>query len=97
VLNAQTQLTTARSNLVVGEFSYISAVSDFQRATATETKYNDIFDDPLGHPSTLTTNEAKRASRARVDSPLDPNKPATAKAKRESLTPPQGKVSAPER
>ncbi|HWC18624.1 MAG TPA: TolC family protein [Terriglobales bacterium] len=97
VLNAQTQLTTARSNLVVGEFSYISAVSDFQRATATETKYNDTFDDPLGRPRTLTTNEAKKASRARVDSPLDPNKPATAKAKRESLIPPQGKVSTPER
>ena len=97
VLNAQTQLTTARSNLVVGEFSYISAVSDFQRATATETKYNDRFDDPLGRPGTLTTNEAKRASRARVDSPLDPNKPATAKAKRISLEPPQGKVSTPER
>jgi len=97
VLNAQTQLTTARSNLVQAEFSYISAVSDFQRATATETKYNDTFDDPLGHPKTLTADEAKKATRSRVDSPLDPNKPATAKAKRESLGPPQGKVSVPER
>jgi outer membrane protein len=93
VLNAHTQLTTARSNLVQAEFSYISAVSDFQRSTATETKYNDMFDDPLTRPRTLTADEAKKASRSRVDSPLDPNKPATTKAKRESLVPPQGKVS----
>src|SRR6266436_5471385 len=45
VLNAQTQLTTARSNLVQAQFSYISAVASYQQATATETKYNDTFDD----------------------------------------------------
>jgi outer membrane protein TolC len=92
VLNAQTQLTTARSNLVQAQFSYISAVAAFQQATATETKYNDIFDDPLGHPSTLTMDEARKAAIARGVSPLDPCMPATRKAKRESLTPPQGKV-----
>src|ERR1700686_3365609 len=91
VLNAQQQLTTARSNLVSAIFSYISAVASYQQATATETKYNDIFDDGLARPSTLTTVEAAKAARARYDSPLDPGKPATQKAKRESLGPPQGK------
>jgi outer membrane protein TolC len=92
VLNAQTQLTTARSNLVQAQFSYISAVASYQQATATETKYNDTFDDPLVRPTTLTKNEARKATRARYVSPLDPGTPATHKSKREALIPPQGKV-----
>jgi len=92
VLNAQQQLTTARSNLVQAEFSYISAVASYQQATATETKYNDMFDSPRLHPTTLTAGEVRKSTQARYDSPLDPNKPSTLKAKRESLVPPQGKV-----
>lgn len=92
VLNAQTQLTTARSNLVQAQFSYISAVAAYQQATATETKYNDTFDDPLVRPATLTKDEAWKAARARRVSPLDPGMPATHKSKRESLVPPQGKI-----
>src|SRR5271165_398966 len=92
VLNAQQQLTTARSNLVQAEFSYVSAVASYQLATATETKYNDMFDDPLTRPATLTKGEAARAAQARRSSPLDPGQPSTQKAKRESLIPPQGKV-----
>ena len=92
VLNAQTQLTTARSTLVQAQFSYISAVASYQHATATETKYNDIFDDPLVRTATLTKDEAWKAARARRVSPLDPGMPATQKAKRESLISPQGKV-----
>jgi outer membrane protein TolC len=92
VLNAQTQLTTARSTLVQAQFSYISAVASYQQATATETKYNDIFDDPLVRTATLTKDEAWKAARARRVSPLDPGMPATQKAKRESLISPQGKV-----
>jgi len=92
VLNAQTQLTTARSNLVQAQFSYIAAVAAYQQATATETKYNDTFDDPLGRPATLTRDEARRAATARGVSPLDPGMPATRKAKREALTAPAGKI-----
>jgi outer membrane protein len=92
VLTAQQQLTTARSNLVQAEFSYISAVASYQQATATETRYNDMFDNPLWRPSTLSADEAAKAAQARRDSPLDPGKPSTQKAKRISLTPPQGKV-----
>jgi outer membrane protein len=92
VLTAQQALTTARSNLVQAEFSYVSAVASYQQATATETRYNDMFDAPVARPSTLTTDEAAKAARARYDSPLDPGKPSTQKAKRESLGPPQGKV-----
>jgi outer membrane protein TolC len=92
VLNAQQQLTTARSNLVSAYFTYLSAVFSYQLNTGTETKYNNVFDDGLARPSTLTRDEATKAARSRYDSPLDPGKPATQKAKRISLTPPQGKV-----
>ena len=35
VLTQQTQLTTAESNRVQAEFNYVSAASEFHRATAT--------------------------------------------------------------
>ena len=92
VLNAQTQLTTARSNLVQAQFNYIAAVAQYQFAIGTETKYNDMFDSPDKRPFTLTNGEANKALRSRYDSPLDPDKPSTTKAKKESLTPPAGKV-----
>ena len=94
VLNQQTQLTTARSNYFSAEFQYISAVAQYQFATATEVKYNDLFDDGY-HPKTLSPKEAQKSTRSRADSPLDADKPATRKAKKESLTPPEGKVSLP--
>jgi hypothetical protein len=45
------------------------------------------------HPATLTALEAQKAAKTRFDSPLDPEKPATQKAKQNSLTLPAGKVS----
>lgn len=92
VLNAQTQLTIARSNLVQAQFNYIAAVFQFQFATGTETKYNDMFDSPDKRPGTLTNWEANKALRSRYDSPLDSDKPSTTKAKKESLSPPLGKI-----
>ena len=94
VLNQQTQLTTARSNYFTAEFQYISAVAQYQFATATEVKYNDLFDDGY-HPKTLSPKESQKANRSQVDSPLDADKPATKKAKKISLTPPEGKISTP--
>jgi len=94
VLNQQTQLTTARSNYFTAEFQYISAVAQFQFATATEVKYNDQFNDGY-HPKTLSPKESQKANRSQLDSPLDADKPATKKAKKISLTPPEGKISTP--
>jgi hypothetical protein len=51
-----------------------------------------LQDGPSAHPTTLTAVEAQKAAKARFDSPLDPDKPATQKAKQLSLTPPAGKV-----
>ena len=95
VLNAQTQLTTARSNLVSAEFSYLSAYVSYQQNTGTETKYNNIFDDPANRPMTLTRTEAAQAARARYNSPLDPGMPATKKGKLIALRPPKGEVVRP--
>jgi outer membrane protein TolC len=95
VLNAQTQLTTARSNLVSAEFSYLSAYVSYQQNTGTETKYNNIFDDPANRPMTLTRSEAAQAARARYNSPLDPGMPATKKGKLIALRPPKGEVVRP--
>jgi hypothetical protein len=53
---------------------------------------HDQLDGPTAHPTTLTAAEAQKAARARFDSPLDPDRPATQKAKQISLTPPAGKV-----
>jgi outer membrane protein TolC len=95
VLNAQTQLTTSRSNFFTAEFQYISAIAQYQFATATEVKYNDLFDESGYHPKTLSSREAKKTLKSRSDSPLDNDKPATRKAKAISLTPPEGKVAFP--
>jgi outer membrane protein TolC len=95
VLNAQTQLTTARSNLVSAEFSYLSAYVSYQQNTGTETKYNNIFDDPANRPMTLTRSEAAQAARARYNSPFDPGMPATKKGKLIALHPPKGEVVRP--
>src|SRR6266404_8612863 len=92
VLTSQTNLTTARSNLVQAQFNYIAGVAQYQFAIGTETRYNDMFDSPDKRPETLTNWEANKALRSRYDSPLDPDKPSTTKAKKESLSPPQGKV-----
>lgn len=92
VLNAQTQLTTAETNFVQAEYNYSAYMIEYQRSTATEIKYNNEFDSATARPSTLTTSEASKAAKFRHDSPLDPDKPATAKSKRISLTPPAGKV-----
>ena len=55
-------------------------------------KVDDEFVGSTAHPTTLNVVEAQKAATARSDSPLDPDKPATQKAKQISLTPPAGKV-----
>ena len=53
---------------------------------------DDEFAGRSARPVTLTALEAQKAAKARFDSPLDPDKPATRKAKQISLTLPAGKV-----
>ncbi|HEV7406367.1 MAG TPA: TolC family protein [Chthoniobacteraceae bacterium] len=47
VLNAQVQLTQARSTELTARADYANALADFDRATATNTVYHEDFKDPL--------------------------------------------------
>ena len=47
VLNAQVQLTTARSTELQARANYNTALAEFDRVTATATSYAETFDDPL--------------------------------------------------
>ena len=67
----------------------LSACANLPPPTAS---YPIQLDGPSAHPTTLTAGEAQKAAKARFDSPLDPDKPATQKAKQLSLTPPAGTV-----
>jgi outer membrane protein TolC len=49
VLNAQVQLTTARSTELQARENYNTALAEFDRVTATDTVYGETFDDPLTH------------------------------------------------
>ena len=47
VLNAQVQLTTARSTELQARANYNTALAEFDRVTATDTVYAETFDDPV--------------------------------------------------
>ncbi|MEI9895356.1 MAG: TolC family protein [Chthoniobacter sp.] len=47
VLNAQVQLTTARSTELQARANYNTALAEFDRVTATATSYSETFSDPL--------------------------------------------------
>lgn len=47
VLNAQVQLTTARSTELQARSNYNTALAEFDRVTATDTVYAETFDDPI--------------------------------------------------
>ena len=50
VLNAQVQLTTARSTELQSRANYNTALAEFDRVTATDTVYAKTFNDPLEKP-----------------------------------------------
>ena len=73
VLNAQVQLTTARSTELQARADYNVALADYDRVTATATKYAETFDDPL------TRIKAPKV-RQPTNPPPPPNAPVTKKA-----------------
>lgn len=50
VLNAQVELTRARSTQLQARRDYNAALAELDRVTATSTRYEEGFDDPLTHP-----------------------------------------------
>jgi outer membrane protein TolC len=64
VLDARVALTRARSTEVEARADYAKALAEFDRATATNTIYDDGFDDPLAKKA-----QADRAKRAKKKKP----------------------------
>ena len=50
VLNQQTSLLQSQTFLLQAYYSYIIGVADYDRALSLDTKFQDIFDDPLTNP-----------------------------------------------
>ena len=50
VLNQQTSLLQSQTFLLQAYYSYIKGVADYDRALSLDTKFQDIFDDPLTNP-----------------------------------------------
>jgi outer membrane protein TolC len=68
VLNAQVQLTTARSTELQARANYNTALAEFDRVTATDTIYAETFDDPVIRgrtPPVVKTAPAKKAPAAK--------------------------------
>ncbi len=61
VLNAQVQLTTARSTELQARRDYNVAVAEYERVTATATRYAETFDDPLTRKNKPVTPPKKAA------------------------------------
>ena len=69
VLNAQVQLTTARSTEFQARANYNTALAEFDRVTATDTVFSETFEDPLTHrgrnkaPAALPADQGNRKSK----------------------------------
>ncbi len=61
VLNASVSLTRARTTELQGRADYNTALAEFDRVTATDTRYDDAFRDPLAVK--VKTEEAKQGKR----------------------------------
>lgn len=73
VLNAQTQLLTAQSNVLQARYDYIAAMAAYDFALSLDTQYVETFDDPLVrplNPQALNTGERKQFQKT-----TDPAKP----------------------
>lgn len=55
VLNATVALTQTRTTTLQARYQYLAALAEFQRATASATKWNETFEDPL-----ITRKKQKR-------------------------------------
>ena len=65
VLNSTVQLTQAQSTELQARFQYNSALAEFARVTASETKYEDTFHDPIIRERTTKVSASKRADKVR--------------------------------
>jgi len=73
VLNAQTQLLTAQSNVLQARYDYIAAMAAYDFALSLDTQYVETFDDPLVRP--LNPQALNSGERKQFQKTTDPAKP----------------------
>jgi outer membrane protein TolC len=81
VLNAQVQLTTARSTELQARANYNTALAEFDRVTATATSYSETFNDPLLVSRKVPKDPVFVDTGDRHDNPVPPEKDSSKKKK----------------
>jgi len=85
VLNQQTSLLQSQTFLLQAYYSYIQGLAEYDRALSLDTRFQDIFDDPLTKPQSKRFNKLNNPERPQVKLPRayrkeDPLKPILEKA-----------------
>jgi len=85
VLNQQTSLLQSQTFLLQAYYSYIQGLAEYDRALSLDTRFQDIFDDPLTKPQAKRFNKLNNPERPQVKLPRayrneDPLKPILEKA-----------------
>ena len=78
VLNQQTSLLQSQTFLLQAYYSYIQGMAEYDRALSLDTRFQDIFDDPLTKPQAKRFNPLKPILE---DAPAPSPTPAAAKKK----------------
>jgi len=92
VLNQQTSLLQSQTFLLQAYYSYIQGLAEYDRALSLDTRFQDIFDDPLTKPQAKRFNKINNPERPQVKLPreyrkADPLKPILERAPAPSPTP----------
>jgi len=92
VLNQQTSLLQSQTFLLQAYYSYIQGLAEYDRALSLDTRFKDIFDDPLTKPQAKRFNKLNDPERPQAKLPReyrkqDPLKPILEKAPAPSPTP----------
>jgi outer membrane protein TolC len=92
VLNQQTSLLQSQTFLLQAYYSYIQGLAEYDRALSLDTRFQDIFDDPLTKPQAKRFNKLNNPERPQAKLPReyrkeDPLKPILEKAPAPSPTP----------
>ena len=99
VLNQQTSLLQSQTFLLQAYYSYIQGLAEYDRALSLDTRFQDIFDDPLTKPQAKRFNKLNNPERPQAKLPReyrkeDPLKPILERAPAPSPTPAAAKKKA---
>jgi len=99
VLNQQTSLLQSQTFLLQAYYSYIQGLAEYDRALSLDTRFQDIFDDPLTKPQAKRFNKLNNPERPQAKLPReyrkeDPLKPILERAPAPSPTPATAKKKA---